>query len=248
MLKTEGFLGSPARRDDVKCPVDRANKKRWHSPSFLFCPTGLWNCYTILMLSGISFVHWLVILSSLISVGGSATYIRDTWRGGTKPNRVSWSMWALALLIGTGAALYAGADAWTTVRIFLSGFLPLIVFSVSFINPKSYWKLTSFDLLCGACSILALVVWLVIDSPRIAILLAAVGDGFACLPTILKAWKFPETETGLTFILSLVATVLVLPSIQTWNIENSAFQIYLLIANTAIIFSIYRKRLLRVSV
>ncbi len=28
ILKTEGFLGSPAERDDVKCPVDRANKKR----------------------------------------------------------------------------------------------------------------------------------------------------------------------------------------------------------------------------
>jgi hypothetical protein len=152
-------------------------------------------------------------------------------------------MWALAPLVGTAAAIGAHADGWTTVRIFLAGFLPLIVLIASFINKQSYWKLTPFDFMCGFLSFIALIVWAVADSPRIAILLAAVGDGFAAIPTIRKAWKNPETETGLTFIASLVAVILVIPSIPKWNIENSAFQVYLLAANTVILFSIYRKRL-----
>ncbi|MDD4901719.1 MAG: hypothetical protein PHE24_01135 [Patescibacteria group bacterium] len=192
---------------------------------------------------GLPLIHWLVIISAVISVLGSFAYIRDTLNGKTKPNRISWSMWALAPLIGTAAALYAHADVWATVRIFLAGFLPLLVFLVSFVNKQSYWKLTRFDLACGLCSVLALIVWALADSPRSAILLAALGDGLASLPTIRKAWTHPETETGVTFIASLVAVVLVLPSIPRWNIENSAFQIYLLIANTLILFSIYRKRL-----
>jgi hypothetical protein len=191
----------------------------------------------------ISFIHWLVIVSALVSIAGSAAYIRDTLRGTTKPNRVSFSMWALAPLVGTAAALSAHADVWGTVRIFLAGFMPLLIFLASFINPQSYWKLTVFDFLCGACSLLAFIVWAFIDSPRLAILLAAIGDGFASLPTIRKAWHYPETETGISYIASFVAVLLIIPSIPKWNIENSAFQIYLLITNTFLLFAIYRKRL-----
>ena len=189
-------------------------------------------------------IHWLVVISALVSIAGSAAYIRDTLRGKTKPNLVTWSMWALAPLIGAGAALSAGADGWVTTRIFLAGFLPLLVVLVAFANPKSYWKLTFFDFLCGACSLLALIAWLSFGLAVSAILLAAIGDGFAALPTLRKAWRFPETETGAAYIAGLLSTLLVLPSIPVWNIENSAFQIYLLTANTLLIGLVYRKAIL----
>ncbi len=188
--------------------------------------------------------HWLVVASAVISILGASAYIRGTILGTTKPNRVTWLLWAAAPLIGTAAALSSHADIWATSRIFLAGFIPLLVFLATFANPNSYWKISTFDLLCGACSVLALVVWLVVDSPRLAILLAAIGDGFAALPTIRKAWSYPETETGLTYIASLISVLLVLPSIPKWNIENSAFQIYLLLVNILLIVSVYRKHLL----
>src|SRR3989339_1097658 len=99
-----------------------------------------------------NFTHWLVIISVLISVGGSYTYISDTLSGKTKPNRVSWLMWSLAPLISLGAALSSGGDLWANMRVFTAGFIPLVIFCVSFINPKSYWKLNFFDLACGLCS------------------------------------------------------------------------------------------------
>lgn len=190
-----------------------------------------------------NFTHWLVIISVVISVGGSYPYIRDTLSGKTKPNRVSWLMWSLAPLISLGAALSSGGDLWANVRVFAAGFVPLVIFCVSFINPKSYWKLTFFDLVCGLCSVLAIILWIIIDSPRLAIILALLGDGFAAFPTIIKVWKFPETETGLTFMAWLVSAIIILPSIPIWNIENAAFQIYLLAVNFFIVLLIYRKKL-----
>lgn len=191
---------------------------------------------------GISFVHWLVVLSAIISVSGASVYIVNTYRGKTQPNLVSWSMWALAPLIGTGAAISAHADPWTVVRIFLAGFLPLLVIIAVFARPQAKWKLTTFDLMCGICSFIALIIWLVIDMPRVAILFAVAGDAFAAIPTIIKSWKYPETETGTTFITSLVAVLLVLPSIPNWNIENSAFQIYLIFCNVILVLAVYRKK------
>lgn len=186
------------------------------------------------------FTHWLVILSAIISVAGSCAYIRDTISGKTKPNRVSWSMWAFAPLVGTCAAFSVHADFWATIRVFLAGFLPLLVFFATFLNPKSYWKLTVFDYLCGSFSLLAIIVWACVDSARMAILLLALGDGLASIPTIRKAWRYPATETGITYIASFLSVVLVLPSIPVWNIENAAFQIQLLITNILLLFCVYQ--------
>jgi len=189
------------------------------------------------------FEHILVIVSVFVSLSGSAAYVFDTLKGKTRPNRVSWFLWAAAPLIGTGAAISSGADAWATARIFLAGFVPLIVIIVSFVNKQSYWKLTKFDFACGVCSVLALIVWFSADSPVLAILLAAIGDGLASLPTLIKSWKYPETETGWTFVAGFIATLLVLPSIPVWNIQNSAFQIYLLVVNALLVYFIFRKRI-----
>lgn len=189
------------------------------------------------------FEHILVIISVFVSLSGSVAYVFDTLKGKTKPNRVSWFLWAVAPLIGTGAAISSGADAWATARIFLAGFVPLIVLIVSFLNKQSYWKLTKFDFACGICSILALIVWFFANSPVLAVLLAATGDGLGSLPTLIKSWKYPETETGWTFVAGFIATLLVLPSITAWNIQNSAFQTYLLVVNALLVFFIFRKRL-----
>ncbi len=179
-----------------------------------------------------------------MNVSGSSAYIINTIKGTTKPNRVSWSMWALAPLIGTAAALSAHADAWATARIFLAGLLPLLVFLASFVNPRSYWKLNAFDMTCGVLSLLAIIVWVAADSPTMAILLTATADGSAALPTIVKAWKYPQTETGLTYIAGFLTGLLFIPSIPTWDIANSAFQFYLLICSGTLVVAVYRKRFL----
>jgi len=190
-----------------------------------------------------SWVHWLVILSALISMAGASVYIRDTLAGKTQPNRVTWSLWATAPLIGAAAAVASGADVWAVVRVFFAGFMPLLVFLASFVNRRSYWRLNRFDLGCGAMSIAALVVWAAADSPQLAILLAAVTDGFTAIPTLTKAWRFPETETGAMFIGSFLSSMLVMPSIPVWNIENAAFTIYLALASALMLVAIYRKPL-----
>lgn len=194
---------------------------------------------------GLPFIHWLVVLSVLISTAGASAYIRDTLAGQTKPNRVSWSMWALSPLISTAAALTAGADRWATLRIFMAGLLPLLIFLASFVNKRSYWKMSVFDLTCGAFSLLAVILWVAIASPQLAILCAIIGDIFASFPTLIKTWKYPDTETGAMFFASLLSVVLVLPSIPVWNIANAAFQIHLLLMSSLLLFAAYRKPLQR---
>ncbi len=192
---------------------------------------------------GLSFAHWLVVASAFLSIAGALTYTRDTWQGKIKPNLVTWTMWTIAPLLGTAAALAAHADPWSLVRVFLAGFMPLILLVVVVIRPQGYWKLTPFDFLCGIFSLAALIAWLFVDSPRVAVVLSALGDLSAALPTIVKSWKYPETESGINYTFGLLSALLVFPAIPIWNVQNVFFQGSLLIVNLLLVIAVYRKHI-----
>ena len=180
-----------------------------------------------------TFPHSLVIISTLLMLWGGYAYFRDTLAGRTKPNRVSWFLWALAPLVSLGAAFSVDADIWASVRVLVGGVVPGVIFLGSFFNRKSYWQLTWFDWICGGLSLIALLFWQLASSPLIAVLLATAANTFASIPTFIKAWNFPETETRLTFITSFFSAVLIIPAIPVWNVANSAFQIGLMLTTGA---------------
>lgn len=185
--------------------------------------------------------HTLVLISFALCAVGSLSYIRDTLRGTTKPNRVSWALWAFAPLAGAFIAASHGADPWTVVRTFAAGFFPLIIFICSFVNPSSYWRLGWFDYTCAALSLASFYIWLGLDAPRAAILFLVLADMLASFPVVLKAWKYPETETSFIYLVGIPIFLLNVPAIPEWNVENSAFQIYLLALNVTLTCLTYRR-------
>ena len=188
-----------------------------------------------------TFPQILVVISALLLFWGGYDYLRDTLAGKTKPNRVSWSLWALAPLISLGAAFDADADVWASIRVLVGGIVPAVIFLASFINKNSYWRLGRFDWFCGGLSLVALFFWQFADSPLVAVLLATTANTFASGPTFIKAWNYPETESRLIFIMSFLSAVLIIPAIPVWTIANSAFQIGLMLTTAAMVLAIYRK-------
>ena len=188
-----------------------------------------------------TFPQILVVVSVLLMVWGAYDYLRDTLAGKTKPNRVSWSLWALAPLISLGAAFDADADVWASIRVLVGGVVPAVIFLASFINKNSYWRLGRFDWFCGGLSLAALVFWQLADSPLVAVLLATAANTLATVPTFVKAWNYPETESRLIFITSFISAILIIPAIPVWTIANSAFQIGLMLTTGALLVAIYRK-------
>ena len=76
-------------------------------------------------------LEYLVIVAAVASLLAAIVYIRSMFIGGTKPNRVTWLMWAIAPLIATVAALSNGVG-WAVLPVFMAGFSPLLIFSASF--------------------------------------------------------------------------------------------------------------------
>lgn len=192
----------------------------------------------------IQYLPYLVFLGAAVQLVGIWSYIKDTMHGDAKPNRVSWLLWSIAPLIGTAAAISDGVT-WEVLPVFMSGFGPLLVFIASFVNKNSYWKLEKFDYWCGALSFLALVLWWVTKIPEVAILFAILSDGLAAVPTLIKSWKYPETENAGPFTAGLFNSLTSFAAVKMWNFSSIAFPIYLVFINISIALAIYRRKIFK---
>jgi len=167
-----------------------------------------------------------VILGFLINLFGDLSYVLHTLQNKTKPNRVSWFMWALAPLIAFSAEIHEHVGI-QVLMTFIVGFGPLMVFIASFVNRKSVWKLTRFDLACGALSLLGLILWLLTRHGNVAIFFSILADGLAAIPTVVKSYKDPGSESYLVFLLGATNAAITLLTIDHWNFATYGFPIYI---------------------
>jgi len=169
--------------------------------------------------------NWIYV-GTAIGALGTAVYLRDTLRGTTKPNRVTWLLWAFAPLLAATVEFRDGVGL-RALPTFMIGFMPLLVFVGSFHNPASMWKVRRIDYACGLMSVVGTVVWLVTRNGVLAISAAIAADFLAGLPTVMKSWTHPETETVHSYIGAVVSMAIVLLTITHWTFEVAAFPVFI---------------------
>jgi hypothetical protein len=174
-----------------------------------------------------------IIIGTLLGAAGTVAYLVSTVRGRVRPNRVSFLLWSVVPMIAFFAQIRQGVGL-VALMTFSTGFLPFTVFIASFFNKKSEWKLTMFDLTCGILSVAGLVLWMVTKVGNIAILFCIIADGLAAVPTVMKAYRYPDTEIAWPWIATSVGVILTLLTISKWTFANSGFILYILFINILI--------------
>ena len=174
-----------------------------------------------------------IIIGTLIGAAGSVVYLVNTVKGRVRPNRVSFLLWSIAPLIAFFAQIKQGVGL-EALMTFSTGFLPLTVFIGSFVNKQAEWKLTRFDLACGILSLVGLALWMITRVGNVAIFFSIVADGLAAIPTIVKAYRYPDTEIAWPWISTVVGVILTLLTLSTFTFANSGFIMYILAVNTLI--------------
>src|SRR5512136_1344003 len=101
-------------------------------------------------------IESLVFVAAFATLLAAFVYIRSMFKGGAKPNRVSWLIWTVAPFIATAAAISNGVG-WAVLPVFMAGFSPLLIFAASFVIKYSYWQLASVDYACGILSTFAII-------------------------------------------------------------------------------------------
>ncbi len=170
-------------------------------------------------------IHF-VFLGAAIGCVGQAFYVVDTIRGRTQPNRVTWLLWGVAPLLAFAVEIDKGVGL-ESVLTFTVGFGPLVVFAASFVNPKSVWRLTRLDYLCGALSVAGTVGWLVTRQGLVALAAAVIADALAGLPTIIKSWRHPESESASVYVGSCLNAVITLLTVKHFTAYVVTFPLYI---------------------
>lgn len=185
-------------------------------------------------------VHF-VILGAVIATAGMLSYLRDTIRGVTQPNRVTWLMWALAPLIAFAAEVQSGVGL-RSLMTFVVGFWPLAVFLATFLRRGSaVWRLGPFDWLCGALSVAGLVAWLVTRHGNVAVIASIAADALAATPTLRKSWSAPETESSSAYWTAALNALITVLTIDRFTVADAAFPLYILvIASVETVFVVGR--------
>lgn len=179
-----------------------------------------------------------VIFASLFNIVGSAVYAYKTFKGETKPNRVTWLLWMAIPMIAFFAELQEGVGL-QSLMTFMIGFGPLLVFIASFLNKQSYWQMSKLDWTCGILSIVALVAWKVSGHGDVAIAFSLVADGLAGLPTLIKSWKEPQSEHYAPYLAGAISAGITLLTITNWTFANYAFPAYILCTGVGVASIVY---------
>jgi hypothetical protein len=171
-------------------------------------------------------VHF-VYLCAALGVLGSLVYVWDTSRGTTQPNRVTWLLWAFAPLLAFAVEFHSGIGL-RTLTTFVIGFMPLLVFIASFHNAAAVWKIRRLDYVCGAMSLAGTAAWLATQNGVVAIAAAIAADFLAGIPTMVKSWSNPESETVSSYVGAVLNSGILLLTIRHWTTDAAAFPLFIL--------------------
>jgi hypothetical protein len=167
-----------------------------------------------------------VFLGAALGLLGSAFYIRDTLRGVTHPNTVSWFLWGAAPMLAFAAEVRSGVGL-ESLMTFTVGFAPLLVVGASLVAGNAVWHLTRLDIVCGTLSIMGTAVWIITRQGLVAIAAAILADALAGVPTIVKSWKAPETESVSAYLGAFANATITLLTVTTVTAAVIAFPIYI---------------------
>lgn len=74
---------------------------------------------------------------------------------------------------------------------------------------------------------MGLVVWKITGEGNLAILFSILADGFAAIPTVIKSYFQPETESSRAYLFGAINAAIALLTIRVWSFAQWAFPVYI---------------------
>ncbi|TAM53703.1 MAG: hypothetical protein EPN53_05000 [Acidobacteria bacterium] len=176
--------------------------------------------------------EYFAIIGAIIGSLGGFYYLYETIAGKAQPNRITWLLWGIFPMVIFVAQRAQGVEglSWAS---FVAGFTPLLVVTASFFNEKAYWKSEPRDYVLMAAAFVGIILWAVTANPNIALLFSLLADMLAGIPTLIKSYRHPRSESWIAYAISTIGFGTSFLSVQTYNFENTAFVAYLFVLNGA---------------
>lgn len=180
-------------------------------------------------------------IAGLLSIVAFLPYIRDTWRGVTRPDRACWLIWAVLATISGVSHMAEGADGsmfYVSVQVGAT----LIVFALSFVKGTGRFFRKSNVITLGLAGA-GLLSWAVMDTAIYAMMICIAVSALGGIRTAYKAYLDPNSETVMTWGLLIVSAGFGVVSVGVMDAVLLAYPLYLLGLYSAILMAIGAGRL-----
>lgn len=163
-------------------------------------------------------MEFLTVLSGLLIAIGYVSFVKSTLNGSMKPNSATWIVWFFqdGLMAASALAAGIGPSAVMPVVWFL-GAAAMLPLSLKYGSKEPF---TALEKTCLALSGFGIVLWGVTGSPLLALVASVSTVTIGGIPTVLKAWRDPASESLVGWLLMLSATASVSLAVQTWTFDS----------------------------
>jgi hypothetical protein len=176
---------------------------------------------------------WCAGIAIAIRLVGGGQYVVAVARRRARPNVVTWFLWGLTPMIAVAAQIEDGLSPEVAVTLVL-GVGPLVVAVVGLCTDRSASHLTPFTLGCAGASFAGIALWQLTAIPALAIAFCIVADLLATLPTLRKAYAAPDTEYAPPYLLSVLAMLITLGTVEHGDFTAYGFPLYMLLVNVVL--------------
>ena len=139
------------------------------------------------------------LISGLLAIISHLPYIWDTIFNKTRPERATWLIWSTLGSIALLSQLAKGATNSLSLPFFET-LAALIIFLLSI--KRGVGGLVKRDVISLVVASFGLILWWFFQDAAFALILVVIVDFSGAVPTIIKSYEDPESETLSTWIIS----------------------------------------------
>lgn len=179
------------------------------------------------------------ILSSIFAVIGGIPYLKDIHTRKAHPHVLSWLGWAFITALG-GFAMLAEGSVWPVAILFANTFLCISIALYSVVKKVGVWSTGIYDYIFFGLGIVGLILWQTLNMPVIALICALVADFSFGVPTIIKTYKDPLSETPLVWASATLSGLLSLFAITSLQFHEVGYPLYLFLFDGTVLILVFR--------
>ena len=178
-------------------------------------------------------------LSALAILIGAGPYLKDIYLRKVQPHVLSWLGWAF--ITGLGAsAMYAEGSTWLALIVAANTVTCLSIALFSIARKVGVFQTSKWDWIFFGLGIFGLVLWLTLDMPILALICAIFADFCFGVPTVIKTYKKPSSETPFAWIMATTSGFLSLFAIQMFTFTEVAYPLYLFLFDSLVLLLVLK--------
>ena len=172
---------------------------------------------------------YIAIIAAFLAIVGNVPYLRDILKKRVQPHPYTWFVWSIVSCIiffgqlakgaGVGAIPTAASEIFTVI---------IFLFSLRY----GFKNIRPIDTLFLIIALAGIVPWILAHDPTISVIIAVSIDLAAFVPTLRKTWVHPKSETFMLYSMNVLRHILMLASLQAYNIATTLHSIVMITTNT----------------